>query len=649
MSTINESPPPTYTKEAPQQTATEERHVQSDEESAVVKTQDGVKAMEAVSMTWSKWGLIVAYLGIFLMAFSTSLEAQTTFSYSAFATSSFQSHSLLSTVTVVQSVVLAVMKPIMSKVSDVTGRLEAFTLSIVLFVLGFIQQAASTSIDSYASAQIFYSAGSTGVQILQQIFIADTSNLLWRALFSSLPDIPFLVTVWVGPEISARMLEQGSWRWRWGYGMWAIILPVAFLPFAISLFLNQRKAKKLGVLDDRGDWISAIKRQGPATTFIKVVQSVDLFGILLLSAGFALLLIPLTIATRQTGGWGNGSIIAMLIIGAISLIAFCFWECASARINPHPLIPLYLFKSKTFCAGCGIAFFYFMVFYLSVFPYYNSYLLVVHRMDIATAGRITQVFSFSSTVMSVLVSLAIRYTKHYKYFITAGSLLYLLGIALMINYRSENAGMPALIGTQVCIGVGGGMLNVPTQLGVQATAKHQNLAIATAVWLTVLELGGAVGSAISGAIWTKVVPATLTELLPEASRANATMIFNNVNTAMALEWGSPERMAINAAYQAGMRQMLIVAVCMCVPIVLLSLLMRNMKLDEVDQGVKGYVIGGRVDGDSKKDAGTAVASSSGVAAGPQHHQQEQDQPVQEATKSDQVVDRSTATSPEIRG
>lgn len=63
MSTINESPPPTYTKEAPQQTATEERHVQSDEESAVVKTQDGVKAMEAVSMTWSKWGLIVAYLG----------------------------------------------------------------------------------------------------------------------------------------------------------------------------------------------------------------------------------------------------------------------------------------------------------------------------------------------------------------------------------------------------------------------------------------------------------------------------------------------------------------------------------------------------------------------------------------------------------
>ncbi|KAI6381594.1 hypothetical protein MCOR25_001070 [Pyricularia grisea] len=647
MSTINESPPPTYNKAAPQHTATEDPHIQSDEESTDNNKQDGVRAMEAVSLTWSKWGLIIAYLGIFLMACSTSLEGQTTYAFSAFATSSFQSHSLLSTVTVVQSVVLAVMKPIMSKLSDVTGRLEAFTLSIVLFVLGFIQQAASTNIDSYASAQIFYSAGSTGVQILQQIFIADTSNLVWRALFSSLPDTPFLVTVWVGPEISAGIIARGNWRW--GYAMWAIILPVAFLPFAISLFLNQRKAKKLGLLYNRRNWISAIRSQGLTTTAIKVVQSVDLFGVLLLSAGFALLLIPLTIATRQTGGWSNGSIIAMLVMGPICLIAFGFWECASVRLNPHPLIPLYLFKSKTFCAGCGIAFFYFMVFYMSVYPYYYSYLLVVHRIDVATAGRITQTFSFASTVMSVLVSLAIKYTKHYKYFITAGSVLYLLGIALMINYRSEDAGLPALVGTQVCIGIGGGMLNVPAQLGVQATSKHQNVAIATAVWLTVLELGGAIGSAISGAIWTKVVPATLTELLPEASRANATAIFNNINTALALEWGSPERVAINSAYQAGMRQMLIVAVCMCVPIVLLSLLMRDMKLDEVDQGVKGYVIGGRVDGDSKKDSGAVVTPNSGAAAEQQHHQQEHDLLVQEASKSDQVAARSTAASPEIKG
>ncbi|KAK5631856.1 hypothetical protein RRF57_007570 [Xylaria bambusicola] len=68
-------------------------------------TQEGVKAMEAISMTWSKWGLIAAYFGIFLMAFTTSLEGQVTYNLTAFATSSFSSHSLIATVYVIQGVV----------------------------------------------------------------------------------------------------------------------------------------------------------------------------------------------------------------------------------------------------------------------------------------------------------------------------------------------------------------------------------------------------------------------------------------------------------------------------------------------------------------------------------------------------------------
>ena len=46
------------------------------------------------------------------------------------------------------------------------------------------------------------------------------------------------------------------------------------------------------------------------------------------------------------------------------------------------------------------------------------------------------------------------------------------------------------------------MLNVPAQLGVQASASHQEVAAALAIYLTVVEIGGALGSAISGAVWT---------------------------------------------------------------------------------------------------------------------------------------------------
>jgi hypothetical protein len=74
----------------------------------------------------------------------------------------------------------------MSKVADVFGCLESFSLAIFLYTIGYIQQAASNNVKTFASAQIFYSAGSQGLQILQQVFAADTTDLLNRALFSTL-------------------------------------------------------------------------------------------------------------------------------------------------------------------------------------------------------------------------------------------------------------------------------------------------------------------------------------------------------------------------------------------------------------------------------------------------------------------------------
>ena len=100
--------------------------------------------------------------------------------------------------------VQAVVKPPMAKIANVFGRLEAFSISVFLYVVGYIQMAGSNNVKTFASAQIFYSAGNTGLQILQQIFIADTSDLLNRALFSSLPDVPFLITVWAAEGLESQ-------------------------------------------------------------------------------------------------------------------------------------------------------------------------------------------------------------------------------------------------------------------------------------------------------------------------------------------------------------------------------------------------------------------------------------------------------------
>jgi MFS family permease len=233
-----------------------------------------------------------------------------------------------------------------------------------------------------------------------------------------------------------------------------------------------------------------------------------------------------------------------------------------------------------------------VAYYLSIYPFFQSYLLVVQGQTVTAAGRIVQMWTFAATITSIIVSILIKYTRHYKYFVTAGACVNLLGLILMFFYRVENTSTAVLVGTTAIVGIGGGMLNVPAQLGVQASASHQEVAAATAIFLTFLEIGGAVGSAISGAIWTANVPKKLAAYLPAETQDQADAIYTNITLA-ANGWpmGDPTRIAINRAYQETMTKTLGVAVCVAIPVILLSFLMQNYKLDEMDQHVKGVVIG----------------------------------------------------------
>lgn len=152
----------------------------------------------------------------------------------------------------------------------------------------------------------------------------------------------------------------------------------------------------------------------------------------------------------------------------------------------------------------------------------------------------------------------------------------------MYRYRTYGAPTSTLVACQIAIGIGGGLLNVPAQLGVQASASHQQVAAATAIFLTIVEIGGACGSAISGAIWSSNVPRKLALYLPPSINNQSLAIYGNVTLASG-GWpvGSVERDAINRAYQETMSIILVVAVLVTVPLIPLSLCMRDYRLDEV--------------------------------------------------------------------
>ncbi|GAB7336974.1 hypothetical protein MBLNU457_g2396t3 [Dothideomycetes sp. NU457] len=591
------------------QTNTGDGDEDDDNEEAIVDVEEapqaGVQRLEVVASTWSSWSLIAAYAGVYLMAYATSLEGQVTTNLTPYATSAFNSHSLISTVAVIQSIVLSVVKPPMSKIADVFGRLEAFSISVFLFTIGYIMEAGSNNVNTYAASAIFYSAGSTGVQILQQIFIADTSDLLNRALFSTIPDLPYLINVWIGPEIADYILEKLSWRW--GYGIWSIILPVAFLPLALALYINQRRAARKGVLPP-----SPYAGKSFWTIVKSLWYELDLFGLTLLSAGVSLVLIPLTLAASSKHGWQSYSIVTLLVSGVVCLCIFPFWE-RNATLAPHAFLPRGLFKNGTVIAGVAIAFFYFMAFYLSVYPYFYSYLLIVQGQSVSSAGRITQTFTFTSTVTSIIISFVIMYTKRYKHLVTTGAVIYVIGLGCMIQYRRQGVSTWVLVACQVLLGIGGSLIHVPAQLGVQASASHAEVGAATAIFLTFLEIGGGVGAAISGAIWTNGVLPRLHQYLPDDLKHEAKAIYGSIAVAsdmVRFPSGSPGREAIDRAYQETMSRILVVAIIVALPLIPLSLYMKNYRLDQMDHPVVGTVIGGRTEQADLAESEPFVGSSS---------------------------------------
>lgn len=149
----------------------------------------------------------------------------------------------------------------------------------------------------------------------------------------------------------------------------------------------------------------------------------------------------------------------------------------------------------------------------------------------------------------------------------AGIPIYVLGYGLMIAFRTEKSTNVQIIMAQILTGVGGGTINVPAQVGIQAAAGHGNVAMATAMFLTLISVGGAVGNAVSGSIWSNMLPGALDKHLAGTSAAgNVTDIYNDYFKAMTFAVGTEERTAINAAYSEVYQIQLIVACCVAVGI-----------------------------------------------------------------------------------
>ncbi|CAO3618017.1 unnamed protein product [Cunninghamella blakesleeana] len=536
---------------------------------------EGVQKIEAVSSTLTRPRLAFLLFGIFLVAYAYTLDSKTRSVFQSHATDSFKKHSLISTINLVQSVSAAAIQPPLSKLANTFGRVELISFAIILYIIGTAVEASSQNVQTYAGGQVLFTLGMRSFQLLFEILLADVSSLRNRVVFSFIPGLPTLINSWVAGDVTSAILANSSWGW--GIGMWAIIVPAASIPIFISLILSTRRAKKEGKFDNIQSTFSG---NSLWENTVILFWRLDIIGIFLLAAMLSLLLIPLTIAGGVGSRWNHADVISMLVIGFAIVPVFVVWESKYAK---YPCIPFHLLKNRVVltCLFIGIVN---QACWFMQGDYLYTVLLVSFNESSKSATRITSLYSFTAMLTGTIAGFVVRYVRRVKWCAVMGSILYCLGLGLMIKFRtSRDNGYAGVIGAQIVLGIGGGLIPYPVQAHIQTESKHEHVAIITAIFLTSRHIGSAIGNAISGAIWTNTLPNGMVDNFQ--SIANGTALAHEaygspLTFIKGYPLGTPERIGMIAAYDNTQKILTITGCALSVPVILAALTLSNPVLGD---------------------------------------------------------------------
>ncbi|EWZ48747.1 MFS transporter, SIT family, siderophore-iron:H+ symporter [Fusarium oxysporum f. sp. radicis-lycopersici 26381] len=537
-------------------------------------TSPGVQRIKAMSEVITLTDRIFIFFGVFLIAYAYGLDGTVRYAYQPSALNSFEEHSLQSSVNTLRAVIAAAAQPTAGKIADVFGRVELICISVFFYTIGTVIEAAAQNLDTYSAGAVIYQIGYTMILLLVEVIIGDITSVRSRLFFSYIPALPFIINTWVSGDVTEAVL--GATTWRWGIGMWCIIYPVCALPLIISLLVVGHRAKKAGHLVG---YRSSFQQLGFNKLTVELFWLLDIIGVILLIAVFALLLVPLTIAGGFESKWSDPQVVAPLVIGFVCIPVFVVWELRA----PHPLVPFHHMKDRSVWAPMGIACMLNFAWTMQG-DYLYTVLQVSFNFSIKAATRVQSLYSFASVITGTILGLIVYKVRRFKVFIVAGTCLFLVAFGLLIRYRGDPSSdnKSGVIGAQILLGIAGGMFPYPAQASLQAYVTHERLAVMTGLYLALYQVGSAFGNAVSGAIWTQVLPVRLAQSFSSFGNETLAVYAYSQPLSAILDFpvGSDERDAMIDAYKHVQRLLTITGICLCVPLIAFSLCLRNPKLTD---------------------------------------------------------------------
>jgi EmrB/QacA subfamily drug resistance transporter len=430
--------------------------------------------------------------------------------------------------------------PLYGKLGDQLGRKRVLQSAVVLFLVGSALCGLAGSMTELIAFRALQGLGAGGLIVLVQATVGDIVSPRERGRYQGLFGAVFGLASVAGPLLGGVIVEHLSWRW-----IFYVNLPIGL----IALTVIATTLPAVGV------------RTRPA---------IDYLGAGVLAAALSAIVLVASLG-GITWAWGSAQV---ALVGAAGVLLLGVFLAVERRAR-EPVLPFPVLRDPVFRIAGLLSLIVGFALFGSV-TFLPLFFQTVFRASPTGAGLRLIPLMGGLVFTSVLSGRAISRTGHYKAFPIAGTAVMTVGLLLLSRLDRTTSALAADAYLLV-LGLGLGLVMQVLVLAVQNAVDYSVLGAATSGVTLARGIGGSLGAAVFGTIFSSrlrdallgILHGTLGTLVAGGARLTGAQV---------AQLPAAGRLAYENAYVHALRPVFLVAAGVAAVGFLLSLRLRERPL-----------------------------------------------------------------------